>query len=594
MCDNLKDIRQDIFDIETVPKVLYVYRGDTFELDLDLTISSSELNSVVFNCDGLPEATPLTLLESTDISSKWHLVLNKTQTLILAPKSHNFTIMIVKTDGTELTLYKGIMAVNNRVYSNYSNNYYIAALLKQTVPTVSDNDYLIGTMWVNVLTGRVYFLTSVVNNEAKWIEYSEPIDKMNTRIDNLEQAVSEIDQKDTTVLQQAKDYADDRISEEITAEKVKQLYESNSDTNVFTDAEKAKLAGIELGAEVNTVNPEDLVADNISFDGSETNFLADEADVEGAIKELDTRVKANADNVALKVDTSDIVDSLTSADVDKPLSANQGKVLKDTVDLLDARVDDLELEAARLDNEIVRVEQEVDAHIEDLDNPHGVTAEQVNTYNKVAIDTKDVDTLQAAKDYTDVLGADVLELQGKVEVVEDRIEAIEVGTTVVKKAEQDEDGNSIKDTYATVAYVDSKAGVVSVNGKAGVVELDATDVGALPDDTPIPAKLSDLDNDEGFVKESDLETTLLNYVEKEAGKGLSTNDYTTDEKNKLSSIDAGAQVNVIETVKVNGVALPVSSKAVDITIPDVDLTDYYTKTEIDTMIGDIETLLEGI
>lgn len=127
---------------------------------------------------------------------------------------------------------------------------------------------------------------------------------------------------------------DTMIGTMMPAERIKQLYELNSDTNAFTDAEKAKLAGIEPGAEVNTVNSEDLVADNISFDGSGTNFLAGEADVEGAIKELDARVKTNADNVALKVDTSDVVDNLTSTDVDKPLSANQGKVLKDTKEAL--------------------------------------------------------------------------------------------------------------------------------------------------------------------------------------------------------------------------------------------------------------------
>lgn len=39
----------------------------------------------------------------------------------------------------------------------------------------------------------------------------------------------------------------------ITASQVKQLYESNSDTNAFTDAEKGKLGGIQSGAQVNTV-----------------------------------------------------------------------------------------------------------------------------------------------------------------------------------------------------------------------------------------------------------------------------------------------------------------------------------------------------
>lgn len=39
-----------------------------------------------------------------------------------------------------------------------------------------------------------------------------------------------------------------------------------------------------------------------------------------------------------------------------------------------------------------------------------------------------------------------------------------------------------------------------------------------------------------------------NYVAKEDGKGLSTNDYTTDEKTKLSNIDAGANKTVVEDV----------------------------------------------
>ena len=57
------------------------------------------------------------------------------------------------------------------------------------------------------------------------------------------------------------------------------------------------------------------------------------------------------------------------------------------------------------------------------------------------------------------------------------------------------------------------------------------------------------------------------FVAQESGKGLSTNDYTTTEKNKLSGIASGAQVNVIETVKRNGTALTVTSKAVDVIVP---------------------------
>lgn len=44
-----------------------------------------------------------------------------------------------------------------------------------------------------------------------------------------------------------------------------------------------------------------------------------------------------------------------------------------------------------------------------------------------------------------------------------------------------------------------KAPVTSVNSKTGAVQLNATDVGALPDTTVIPTKTSQLDNDSGFI-----------------------------------------------------------------------------------------------
>lgn len=57
---------------------------------------------------------------------------------------------------------------------------------------------------------------------------------------------------------------------------------------------------------------------------------------------------------------------------------------------------------------------------------------------------------------------------------------------------------------------------------------------------------------------------LSGKVDKIAGKGLSTEDYTTAEKTKLGGIETGAQVNIIEAVQVNGTALNVASKTVNI------------------------------
>ena len=66
---------------------------------------------------------------------------------------------------------------------------------------------------------------------------------------------------------------------------------------------------------------------------------------------------------------------------------------------------------------------------------------------------------------------------------------------------------------------------------------------------------------------TELSTALSNKVDKVSGKGLSTNDYTDAEKEKLQGIAAGAEVNVIDTIKVNGTAMAVTSKAVDIAVP---------------------------
>lgn len=97
-----------------------------------------------------------------------------------------------------------------------------------------------------------------------------------------------------------------------------------------------------------------------------------------------------------------------------------------------------------------------------------------------------------------------------------------------------------------------------------------------------------------------IDSTILNYfkqqldklfVKQVSGKGLSTNDYTSEEKTKLSGIASGAQANVIEIVKVNGTALSVTSKAVNVTVPTKtsQLTNdstYVKKSEIPTQVSE--------
>ena len=74
---------------------------------------------------------------------------------------------------------------------------------------------------------------------------------------------------------------------------------------------------------------------------------------------------------------------------------------------------------------------------------------------------------------------------------------------------------------------------------------------------------------------SKIKLLLADKVDKVEGKGLSTNDYTSDEKTKLANIAAGAQVNVLEGIQKNGQSVTITNKIANITVPTAtsDLTN---------------------
>ena len=87
----------------------------------------------------------------------------------------------------------------------------------------------------------------------------------------------------------------------------------------------------------------------------------------------------------------------------------------------------------------------------------------------------------------------------------------------------------------------------------------------------------------------DVETITKNCVQKEDGKELSSNNYTDAEKEKLTNIEENAEVNIIESIKKNGVALKVKDKAIDIVVPTKiselpNDSSFQTKDEVSTSI----------
>ena len=91
-----------------------------------------------------------------------------------------------------------------------------------------------------------------------------------------------------------------------------------------------------------------------------------------------------------------------------------------------------------------------------------------------------------------------------------------------------------------------KAPVTSVNNKTGAVQLNANDVGALPDTTVIPSKTSQLDNDSGFITDIPIASaTQLGGVK--VGAGLSVTENGVLSATGGGTADAVEWNNVLDT-----------------------------------------------
>ena len=65
-----------------------------------------------------------------------------------------------------------------------------------------------------------------------------------------------------------------------------------------------------------------------------------------------------------------------------------------------------------------------------------------------------------------------------------------------------------------------------------------------------------------FYEKTEIDTKLSNKVDKETGKGLSTEDYTSAEKTKLTNIENEANKTTVDTALSDSSSNPVRNSAV--------------------------------
>lgn len=205
----------------------------------------------------------------------------------------------------------------------------------------------------------------------------------------------------------------------------------------------------------------------------------------------------------------------------------------------------------------------------------------INDFANSATANGTIDTFKELVDYVAEHGSEVEEITGDITDLKGRMSTAEtnigkkanqtsldttntnvsnLSTTVTNLSNNKADKSSLS-AYALKSTVESLSGEVSANStRIGEVEQRSTSIENDITDNVKPS-ITGVTNRVASVE--DRATALENgKVDKVTGKGLSTNDYTTDDKKKLSGIASGAEVNqdAFSNVKVGTTTISADSK----------------------------------
>ena len=240
----------------------------------------------------------------------------------------------------------------------------------------------------------------------------------------------------------------------------------------------------------------------------------------------------------------DVVDNLSSYQSNKPLSANQGRALNGKIDNFKSQLD---VKDSELGNKISQLRI-------DMGENDSSTLDAAKTYTN----DKSSEALTAANQHTDescqAINETVTSLQGTVNDNKKSLdEDIAELTTLV--------GTKSSETLtAANKYTDDSCATINntitnlkktVQGNKSSADSGISNLRTYVDTTFVEkTKIVDnltTDSSEQVLSAKQGKALDEKKVDKISGKGLSTNDYTTDEKNKLKAIAAEANKYVHPT-----------------------------------------------
>lgn len=268
--------------------------------------------------------------------------------------------------------------------------------------------------------------------------------------------------------------------------------------------------------DVNVVNMNSDIIDSALHRLDLKNELQDEL--------LATKESLNSEITRATSKENDIIGDLTS-EISRAKSAEN------------ANSDNISEEVTRALLAEETINMSLQEHISDKTNPHNITKEQLEIGN--VDNTSDIDKPVSTAQQNALDSA--LSIHNTSEISHSDMRLLISGLTTRLNALADSDDTTLDQLSEIVAYIKNNKSLIDgiTTSKVNISDI-IDDLTTNSGDKVLSAKQGTILK--GLI--TDLTTLVGNKVDKVSGKGLSTNDYTAEEKNKLSGIATGAQVNV--------------------------------------------------
>ena len=355
----------------------------------------------------------------------------------------------------------------------------------------------------------------------------------------------------------------------ITKEIVKDAYEANADTNAFTDAEKSKLNGIEAGAQVNKV-------EDVQLDGATVVNAKKQAILTGSAikKSYEAQPNTNAFTDAEKTKLNDIeagaqVNKVEDVQLDGATVVNAKKQA-----ILTGAAIKKSYEAQPNTNAFTDAEK---SKLDELDKWKPTAETEIANNNAEIAEAKK--SISELGDETNAIAGRVTTLEGSAvrDVLLNGVTTVDAKT---HKATLTADG--IKTAYE--ANANTNAFTDAEKSKLHGIEASAQ-----------VNKIEDVQLDGATIVNAAKKALLTGAaIKKSYETQPNTNAFTDAEKTKLNDIEAGAQVNKVEDVQLAGVSvLDAATKTANVTAAGIK-TAYEANADTNAFTDAEKAKLEGI